>query len=348
MSLRLTCGLAVASLLNVAALAHADDDEFSILLRLQPELVNVSGSAAGGQDRKGWYLTDGWGGGNKNSHNWGALFIDGGFAIGERSRIVGRLGLNIDMEGLKDGDARERELEVGVEGPWGRLMLGRLETPYKTAGLGWDPLNGSFLQARANFGRSGGAFGHGGYVDNALSYSHRLGPLRFSLFGAVDDLSDLGSGGTSGNHAWGFSVLMPAGPVELMVARIDASDFKQGPPQRTGSKLGLRWSGGPWGLATHVERRGRGLEHGDFYYLTGSYRFQQGWQMSAAVGRFSARANGRDADYAALALRYQVDRRFSFHGGVRRNDQDIAGSETLVGIGMRMIFASGNLLARKH
>jgi len=342
--MRLRFFAVVCALATAAPLAAGDENHFSVLLRLQPELVHVSGSAADSRDRKGWYLTDGWGGGNKNSHNWGALFIDGGFRVGERTRVIGRLGLNVDMEGLKDGDAREREVEAGLEGPWGRLMVGRLETPFKTAGLGWDPFNATFMQARANLGRSGGAFGHGGYVDNALSYAHRIGDLRFTLFGAVDDVSDIGSGGTSGNHAWGLSVNLPLGPVELMAAHIDASEFKQGPDKRTGTKLGVRWSHDAWTLASHWERRGSGLEDGDFFHVNASYRLDDAWQFMAGASLFSDSADSNDGNYAALGVRYHLDRRFSFHGGLRRNDRDAGGSETVAGLGMRVILATGNLL----
>lgn len=338
--------LAVAGAVVLLSPAFASDNHFSVLLRLQPELVHVDGSAAEQRDRAGWYLTDGWGGGNKNSHNFGALFVDGGFGISDKTRAVARLGLNVDMEGLKDGEAREREVQAGLEGPWGTLLLGRLETPYKLAGLGWDSLNGTFLQARANTGRSGGAFGHGGYVDNALSYAHRFGDLRFQLFTAIDDLSDIGSGGTSGNHAWGFSMSLPAGPVELMLAHIDASDFKQGPDKRTGTKFGLRWSEGPWTLAGHYEIRGRGLEDGDFLFLSGSYRIDEQWTVMANLGRFLDQGGDNDGGYAALGARFSIDRRFSVHGGIRRISRDISGNEDIAGVGLRMIFNSGNLMGR--
>lgn len=324
----------------------ASDPHLTVVLRVQPELVHVDGSAAERREREGWYLTDGWGGGNKNSHNFGALFIDGGFGLSDNTRAIARLGLNVDMEGLKDGDAREREAQGGIEGPWGTLLVGRLETPYKLAALGWDPLNGTFLQARANTGRSGGAFGHGGYLDNALSYGHQLGDLRFQLFAAVDDLSDIGSGGTSGNHALGFSSNLTAGPVEMMLAHIDASEFKQGPVKRTGTKFGLRWREGPWTLAGHYEIRGRGLEDGDFLFLSASYRLNEQWTFMTNRGRFFDQAGDDDGDYAALAARYSIDHRFSVHGGFRRINRDVSGNENIAGIGMRMIFNSGNLLDR--
>lgn len=339
-----TVAVVFGGLLLLPALAN--EAHFSVLLRLQPELVHVDGSAAERNDREGWYLTDGWGGGNKNSHNFGALFIDAGFGIAGNTRAIARLGLNVDMEGLKDGEAREREVQAGLQGPWGTLLLGRLETPYKQAALAWDPFNGTFLQARANTGRSGGPFGHGGYLDNALRYDHRVGDLRFQLFAAIDELSDIGSSDNSEEHAWGFSLNLPAGPMELMLAHIDASEFEQGPDNRTATKFGLRWKTGALTLSGHFERRGRGLEDGDFLFISGSYSVDDRWTTMASLGRFADRDHHNDGDYVAVGARYSIDRRFSVHLGGRRTSRDIGGNETIAGLGMRMIFNSGNLLER--
>ncbi len=328
--------------------AAAEPSHFSLLLRVQPELVHVDGAFADARGRNGWQLTDGWGGGSRNSHNWGALFIDGGVPLGERTRLIARVGLNIDMQGLKDGDARKRERQAGLDGPWGRLLVGRLETPYKLAGLGWDPLNATSLQARANTGRSGGAFGHGGYVDNAISYSHRLGRLRYMLFAAIDDGSRPSDLGDPDRRVLSFSLSAPIGPVEVILAHIDASRFRDGPDRRTGSKLGLRWSAGAWALAGHHEWRGRGFENGNFLFLNASYRIDDRWSLMANLGRFNHSANANDADYLALGARFAIDRRLSLHGGWRRVDRDNGGKENIAGFGARISFDSGSLLARER
>ncbi len=335
--------LAAVLALALTSLSMASDDpesSFSILLRLQPELVHVDGSAAEARDADGWYLTDGWAGGNKNAMNFGALFIDGEHQVTDGLRAIGRFGLNINTEGLAGGSAQEREIYVGVAGDYGRLVAGRLETPYKLAALGWDPLNGTAFQARGNIGRSGGAFGHGGYINNAVEYSHRFGPVHLRAMAALDE----GSETTSDSPLWSTSLAIPVGPVELLAVHIDASEFDDGPDKRTGTKLGARYSEGPWTLAGHYEIRGEGLEDGDFMYLTGSYRWRD-WSFIASHGRFNDDGvNDNDGRYSALVARYHLARNVSVHAGLRRLTRDIDGSEKIAGLGIRAIFDTGNLI----
>jgi len=339
-----TRNILVAAALVLPPFSIASDDpenSFSILLRLQPELVHVDGSAAEERDADGWYLTDGWAGGNKNRMNFGALFIDGEHRLNDGLRAVGRFGLNINAEGLAEGSAQEREIHVGLASDYGQVVAGRLETPYKQAALGWDPLNGTAFQARGNIGRSGGAFGHGSYINNAVEYSHHFGPVHLRAMAALDE----GSETTSNRPLWSMSLAMPVGPVELMVSHIDASEFDDGPDKRTGTKLGARYSEGPWAVAGHYEIRGEGLEDGDFMYLTTAYRWQD-WSFIASHGRFSDDSvKDNDGRYSAIAARYHLARNVTVHAGLRRLTRDIEGSENIAGIGIRAIFNTGNLLS---
>ncbi len=341
------CAGLTAGLMAQAAPSLADDRQhLSLLLRVQPEAVNASGDIPDRRGSSGTSITDGWGNGVANSHNWGAFFADAHHRFDENWRLFARYGLNVDMEGLKSGDAREREVEIGLNTPIGEFRAGRLETPYKRAALGWDPLNATFMQARANTGRSGGAFGHGGYVDNALGYTHQFGTIGVDAFAAVDRLSNVGSRLADDNLVWAFSLNAPLGPVDVVLSHIDASRFDGGPAKRTGTKLGARWNEGPWTLAGHYEFRGEGLEDGDFLFLSTSYRHEQ-WQFSLNYGHFSEdETPGDDARYLALGARYSVSPLISFHGGLRRVERDQSGDEHIAGLGARFIFRTGNLLAQ--
>ncbi len=326
----------------LAAATESPDSSFSVLLRLEPELVHVDGSAAEARDADGWYLTDGWAGGNKNAANFGALFIDGEHQVSHGLRAVGRFGLNINSEGLPAGSAQHREIYLGLAGDFGQVIAGRLETPYKLSALGWDPLNGTALQARGNIGRSGGAFGHASYIDNAIEYSHRFGPVSLRAMAALDEDSET----TSDRPMWSASLAVPAGPVEFTLAHIEASEFDDGPDKRTGTKLGARYSEGPWAVAATYEMRDEGLEDGDFMYLTTSYRWRD-WSFMASHGRFSDDSpDNNDGRYNAVAARYHFARNVSAHAGFRRMTRDTGGSENIAGIGIRAIFNTGNLLSR--
>lgn len=337
--------LAGAVATPMTALADEPATSLSFFLRLQAEVVNASGSIPESLDRKGWHVTDAWANGSANSGNWGALFVDLSHQVNDDLRGVARYAMNLDVDGKKDAD---RETYAGLASKrFGQVVVGRLETPYKTAGLGWDPFNATFLQARGNQGVSFGQFGHGGFFNRSIRYNHTLNRVQFAAFVGVDDSSDPGTGDTRGNHTYSFSLMAPAGPVQLLLAYIDGSEYRGGPDDREGWKFGVRYSEGPLSLSARYELRDKGLEDGDFLNLAASYRVGK-TTYSAGYGRFMDDRTGRDndADYFAIGARYAFRPGVAMHGGFRRTDRDVTGTENMFGIGLRVSYNTGNILAR--
>ncbi len=316
--------------------------ELTVLLRLQPEFVYVDGSAADARGTDGFDLTDGWSGGNPNSGNWGGLFIDGAHQISDNTRFFARFSLNLDNEGLKDGDARNREIYAGIAGSYGEVFAGRLQSAYRVAGLSWDPMVASFLQARGNGGVSGGAFGHAGLFDRSLGYRQSLGIFDVHATLTLDD-NVLNDPGSDDDHLIAASVTAPLGPVQLLGAYIDASEYEGGPKDRDAIKLGARYNQDQWSAAVIYESRGQGLEGGDFAFFTGTYR-QDKWQFNANLGFFADDNDVNDGSYFALGARYQLHNLVSIHGGIRQLDRDLTGKERIAGLGFRILLNSGNLL----
>ncbi len=336
-------GLALSAF-NTQAVAEsrATDSELSLLLRLQPELVYVDGSAADAAGTDGFEITDGWAGGRRNGANWGALFIDGAHPINDDIWAFARFGLNINMDGLVDGDGRTREVYAGLEGNFGKIYAGKIGSAYKTSGMSWDPLNASFLQARGNIGRSVGAFGHSSAFERSIAYEKSLGSIRFR---AVASLDDAVTGDTTGDddHMISAAISAPMGPVELITAYIDGSGYEGAPKDREAIKVGARYSKDQWSAAMMHEARMEGLEDGNFTFVTGSYRHKK-WQFSANAGLFDDDKGINDGDYFALGARYQLHRRVSIHGGIRQTDRDLTGKERVAGLGLRILLNSGNLM----
>jgi predicted porin len=328
------------------ATAHAqessEETRLSILLRLQPELVSVSGSAARLRGTDGLTLTDGWSGGSKNSGNFGALFVDASQSISPSLSAFSRLGFNIDLNGLKDGDAKNRDLYIGIASPLGRLYAGRIAPAYKDAGIAWDPLNATFMQSRGNLGRSGGPFGHGGYLDRSLAYDHTFGPAKVKATISFDQTIP---GDTTGSddHAVSASVIIPRGAFELLAAYVDGSQYEGGAKERDALKLGVHYTSGPWVFGAMTESRGSGLEDGDIVYMTSSYRHEK-WRFSTNLGVFEDNKGINDGTYFALGARYQFHKSISAHAGVRQIDRDVSVKETIAGIGLRFILNTGNLI----
>lgn len=324
------------------AQSTAQGSQLSLLLRVQPELVYVDGSAADAAGTDGFEVTDGWGAGRPNTLNWGGFFINGSHAISDQTRAFVRVGFNLDAEGLKDGDSRNRQVYAGIDTPMGEFSAGRIQTAYKASGLGWDPLNASFLQARGNGGRSGGAFGHGSQFDRSLTYRQTFGSVAVRLMTSLDD-AVVADDTNDDDHLVSAAVSLPAGPIDLIGAYLDASGYEGGPEDRDAIKLGARYSDDHWSAAVMHERRGQGLENGNFTFLAGTYKTGD-WQLNANAGLFSDDDGINDGEYFALAARYQLHNMVSVHGGVRQLDRDATGKERIAGLGLRIILNSGNLL----
>ena len=339
--------LALCAVCHWPMLAMADEPatHLSFFLRLQAEAVHASGSLPESLDRKGWHLTDGWANGRANAGNWGALFIELGQRINEDLRAVALYTMNLDVDGKVDSD---RENYVGLSSQrFGQVVAGRLETPYKVAGMAWDPFNASFLQARGNQGVSFGPFGHGGFFNRALRYSHTLQQVQMAAFVGLDDSADVGSGKTAGNHTYSFSLLAPVGPVSLFLSYIDGSEYRGGPEDRKGTKLGIRYSSGPWAWSARYELRGRGLENGDFFALSASHQAGS-WLYAAGYGQFrdDLDAGRNDGEYFMLGARHTLRPGVSVHGGVRRTERAASGNENMLGLGLRVSYNTGNILSR--
>ena len=337
-------GLVLAAAVQTQAMAQptTSKSQLSLLLRLQPELVYVNGSAAEAAGTDGFEITDGWAGGRRNGSNWGALFIDGSHPINGDVRAFARFGLNINMDGLADGSSRTREAYAGIEGNFGKIYAGKIGSAYKTAGLSWDPFNASFLQARGNVGRSATAFGHSSAFERAVGYEQSWGGVKFRAVGSFDE-SVAGEVGNDDDHMISASITAPTGPIEWMAAYIDGSGYEGGLDDREAIKVGARYSQGQWSAAIMHEARMEGLEDGNFTFVTGTYRQNQ-WQFSANAGLFDDDNGINDGDYFALVARYQLHRLVSVHGGIRQRDRDVTGKERIAGLGLRILLNSGNLL----
>lgn len=331
--------LPILAVLPLASHAMEDQNgstQFKFTARFQAELVHADGSAANARERDGWHITDAWGGGRPNSHNWGAIFADIEHRFADGTQVFARYGLSVDTDGLPSGPSKDREIYVGARGAWGQVRAGRLETPYKLNMLAWDPLNATFMQARANLGRSGGALGHGGYWDDSIDYTYRINRLTLHAFMSKND--GLPSTVSKKNT---FSVgvnYQATEALELAFAHVDSGYALHG--SRSGSKVGIRYSAGPWIFASEYETRKRGLEHADIVFATATYRAAK-FRYSLSLGGFLDESEaGNDGEYIAFGVDTQLNPQLRLHGGIRYNNRDRIGSETLVGVGLRYTFQS--------
>ncbi|ABM62711.1 porin [Halorhodospira halophila] len=94
---------------------------------------------------------------------------------------------------LGDDDFSRRISYVGVDSPYGELVVGTVHAAYKTlGGVRWDPLVATELQQRRTGGMSGGSFGHNDFVNRAVQYvSPEMAGLQLhAQIGVEDDNQD--------------------------------------------------------------------------------------------------------------------------------------------------------------
>lgn len=77
---------------------------------------------------------------------------------------------------------RIREVMAGLQGGFGTVEIGTLKSAYKyTGGIKYDPFVTTTLEARGNYGMSGGNIGHNSFINNAIAYKNKVGAVDFWL-----------------------------------------------------------------------------------------------------------------------------------------------------------------------
>lgn len=335
--------LAGAVTLPTMAMAEVGDTSFSIFLRAQAEVVSADSY---GDD--GLTYGDGWRFGQSDSGGWGGLFFNMSHQITENTKAVGRYSRNLNTGGLT-GD---RDIWIGVDSKTaGRLTFGRHNSVYKLSTLGWDPFNATFLQARGNQGRDGRTFGAGGFIDDSIDYSISFSGIKLDAMVGIEDPDIAGSSADDGDHLMSFAISAPVGPVELLAAYIDASNYGTRGDDATATKLGARFNSGPLTLSVEHEMRDEGMfaggeGYGDYTYASGSYKMGK-WRHSLNVGQFSDDSGAdNDGSYLAIGSRYTWTRIVALTFGYRRTERDVTGDDNVFGLGLRVGLNTGNLLAR--
>lgn len=333
---------AVAAVVMAAPAAMAD---ITVAGQLQAEIVNASGDGMGGNG-EGLYMSDGWSAGDPSKQGASAFIVKGSHDIGN-----GLTGLYIMNMGLKTGDdfggIFGRDVYVGLSGGFGTVLMGRLNTPYKSSTVKWDPFFATFLQARGNGGMSGA--GHNGYLGNVLAYANKLGPASIVVAAGFDESNDNPADADADNdHALTASVNVPVGPVELALAYVDTGGVNIGSFTQDGIsnveaiKLGLKYGAGPLTVAAQYETIDVGGNAAfDQIFATAGYKF--GANTVALNVGIKQPDTGDDGEYFALGLKHAFNKSVSALVGVSKSDDQDSDSTvdddlTLAGVSLRVKF----------
>lgn len=335
--------------------------EVNLAAELQGQFVSIKSDTLA----DGYYMSD-----RGNGLYAGSVSISGLEELGNGLRGLGRYTVNLD-----DGAVINRvdEAFVGLAGDFGTLLLGNISTPFKSATLNWDPLVGTFMQARGNGGTAvasaqidaadTGALvaGDAGVMANSILYSYDFSAARLALMYAVDESADSNTAGsypdssTNGNDAVSASLSMSWKSLEFVAAYLDVNDYGYDatlssyvPLERSNSKVGIRYAADPVTIGLQWINSDKDFEDGSYLLLTSSYRAGSN-TYSFNYGAFSDAdstdsAVTVDKKYMALGMTHGFSRNVTGHLGYRKSDiepSDVgvsSSSETAYGVVLRVKF----------
>ncbi|ADC72305.1 Outer membrane protein (porin)-like protein [Thioalkalivibrio sp. K90mix] len=317
--------VAVAGAFAVPAFAAADSS-VTLFGQLQTQIVHHSGGPS--DFDSGFRVHDAGGAGNPvdgASANRLGVMVD--HDLGNGLSAIAKFEQDFNTSGGDAGfNSGARDIYVGLDGNFGRVIAGRMASPFVTAGK--DPLNGTFMQARTNGGRMDpqqlGGLGEGNYLDRGIQYSNSFGIMSMNVAAFVDNADD-------SNTAYAGRLNFDLNPVELYVAGNWADDYSGQSGALDGGdfrayKIGADWRAGPFRLVGEAtdfkwkDEAGETTGDGNTYFLSGTYTMgRNDFVLNLGHTRNDDAGN---VDYAAIAVKHNFSNRVMAFAGVSYADYD--------------------------
>ncbi len=323
--------IAITTALALPTMAAA---EIKIIGQAQLELVNTSGDGVA----EGITLDDGSEAGKVGSGNASAIGVTGSHDLGNGMTGLYKINFNFhaddnDGEGTAGHTISSRDQFVGLKGGFGTVLLGRINSPYKTATVKYDPFLSTFMQAR---GSNGMSTKHNSYIDEVIAYSNKFGKVKFVGAIALDEPTTTDD---NGDHTLALSLNIPVGEsFEIALGYLDEAAKDDG----TAVKVGLKWKSDKVTVAGHYETLDAGLSNTSNIFATATYALSKGSSISASLGsQTDESAGSNDGTYTAVGYKKAMSKKVSYHlGAVVMEDGQVGSgnSVTQVGGGVRVKF----------
>lgn len=324
--------VAVAAGLALPGLAAA---EVKIIGQAQLELVNTSSSDGSGVV-EGLSIDDAAASGNVGSSNASALGVTGSHDLGNGLTGLYKINMNFHGDDVSNGLASQRDTFIGLKGGFGAVLVGRMNSPYKSSTVKWDPLLATFMQSRVS---NGASQLNTSYINDTIAYANTFGNVKFVGGISLDETDSDGDGELDGDHALTASVNIPLGDaLELALAFINIDSLDDG----LAVKAGLKWNGDGMGAMVQFETLDESL--GDVNHLYANYHIAVGNKGSVVVGlgvRTDESSGSNDGTYAAVAYKKAISKKVSAHAGLVLHDEGVIGQNedvTQIGAGLRVKF----------
>lgn len=329
--------VAMAASLTLPGLVSAD---MKITGQLQIEVVNTSTGGNTNPATEGLSMDDGSEAGVVGAGSASALGIVGNHDLG--NGLTGFYKLNFQVIADDGSGISDRDQYIGASGDFGSVLLGRMNSPYKTTTASWDPLYATFLQAR---GSNGMSTLHDGYIDNTIAYRNKFGEISFIGALALDETDSDGDNDADGDHTISLGINMPvADAMELALAFHDNGPAEDG----DALKAALKWTidekmTAVFQFETLGAGAGAGQGESNNLYANLRIALQQGAAVVFALASQSdeSAAGDNDGTYVAAAYQREMNKYLSYHAGLVIIDEGQTGDNndaTQIGAGVRLNF----------
>lgn len=273
--------------------------------------VRESGGPGGARNQK---LTSGISAGSRLGFR-GTEDLGGGLSAVYRLEM----GLNSDTGTLgQGGRAFGRESWVGLQGGFGRILLGRQYTPVAFLQVETDPFNTGLAGTSANLISAGGA-GGSNRMDNTVRYAVETKQgLTLDLAYAFGEKAD----DASASREYGLAVGYVSGPVYVKLGHHNVNDAKGVPGKVT--LLGAKYD---FGVATahfnYAVNRGSavfGLINKDSrdLMLGISVPYGAGRFMASYIRKDDRTLDNNDANQWAVGYMHNLSRRTALYASIAR------------------------------
>ncbi len=309
--------------------------EFQISAQLQQEFVNWQSDPA---RLEGKVIDDGGQYQNKSTGSGDVSYI----ALSAQETLKNnKHGIVYVSLGLSPDDHTTtalfgREAYLGFKNEMSTWTFGTQSTAYKMVTSSWDPLWGTFMQARGNGGAS---LLHNGYEGNSINYRSVWWGADLAYSWSVDD-SDADSDGVADrNDLHSISLTFPQGRSTYVIAYQDDNRVVAG----HATKLGYRYEfEKDWTIATQIESLGGGVGDGKIGFASFIYQDAPDLQYTFNLGAYNSNNNttSPSLNYAAFGIKYAFTKKAITHYGLRYTNADTNSNENEYawGLGLRYRF----------
>jgi len=247
-----------------------------------------------------------------------------------------------DTVKVRGNGLRVREIMAGIKAGFGEIQIGTLKSAYKyTGGVKYDPFVTTTLEARGDYGMSGGTKGHNGFLNNMLAYKNKFGALSVWATYSPDE-TDRDGDGNADDGELTYAVKFSSGNIEAFVSGYDGA-FSDSTKEYSSNKIGgkFKLGGGTAVLAQYELADSAGKDITNTFV---GFHFGMGKNTLVAQYGIQDKDEAVDTNDSGTMLTVGAVHKFSKKArvfvGYKQVDGDAAGAaakdETTTSIGLRV------------